>query len=136
MGIKKDGRDYTLETARGTYPLRMTFKSLDYLDGIYKIEDAESGIDFGVGVQLLIAEITMQNLKAVLHLIRAATMHLASKPSEDSIIDMIGDMTDKEYDALFKAANDFLSDAALTKHAAKSYLAATKAAAKTENKKN
>lgn len=130
MGIKKDGRDYKLETAKGTYPLRMTFKSLDYLDGIYKIEDAESGIDFGVGVQLLIAEMTMQNLKAVLHLIRAATLHLGNKPPEDDIIDMIGDMTDKEYDAFFKAAQDFLSEAALTKHAARSYKAATKAAGK------
>ena len=133
MGIKKDVRDYTLDTGKGTYPLRMTFKSLDYLDGIYKIED--DGVDFGVGVQLLIAEMTLGNLKAVLHLIRSATLHLASKPSEDEIIDMIGNMTDKDYEGFFAAAQDFLSEAALTKHAAKSYLAATKAAAKTSDKK-
>lgn len=134
MGIKKDGKDYTLETASGAYPLRMTFKSLDYLDRIYKIED--DGVDFGVGVQLLIAEMTLGNLKAVLHLIRSATLHLASKPSEDEIIDMIGNMTDKDYEGFFKSAQDFLSEAALTKHAARNYLKATKAAAKTSDKKN
>lgn len=132
MGIKKDGRDFALETGKGTYPLRMTFKSLDYLDGIYKIED--DGIGFGAGVQLLIAEMTMQNLKAVLHLIRAATLHLGSKPPENDIIEMIGAMTDKEYDALFKAAQDFLSEAALTKHAAKNYKAAAEKAKKEAEK--
>lgn len=134
MGIKKDGRDYTLETGKGTYPLRMTFKSLDYLDSIYKIED--DGVDFGVGVRLLIAEITMQNLNAVLHFIRAATLHLGSKPPENDIIDMVGAMTDKEYDALFKAAQDFLFEAALTKHAAKNYKTAVEKAKKEAEKKD
>ena len=135
MGIKKDGKDYTLETGKGTYPLRMTFKSLDYLDDIYKLKDEESGIDFGYGVKFLIAEITMLNLNAILHMIRSATLHLASKPSEESIIDMIGDMTDKEYDALFTVAQDFLSEAALTKHAAKSFKATAKKATEKSTKK-
>lgn len=137
MAILKNGRNFTLKIKDKEYPLRISFRSLDYLDQVYTLEDKESGIKFGFGLNLLVMGLQIKNITAIINLLKAATLHLAQKPSEDEIIEMIDGLNDKEYFALFDGLDDFLSNAALTKHA---YRQIKKAAAaetkKIEEKKN
>lgn len=136
MAIKKDGRDYILETKENQYNLKLTFKALDYLDNVYTLEDEDSKIKFGFGVNKLVVGLQMKNVTAIIHFIKATTLHLAQKPSEEELIEMIDLLSDKDYDGLFDIIIDFLTAAALTKHTMKKIEQAAKKEQKQVAKKN
>lgn len=79
MAILKNGRDFTLKINDKEYPLRISFRSLDYLDQVYTLEDKESGIKFGFGLNLLVMGLQIKNITAIINLLKGCNFTFSTK---------------------------------------------------------
>lgn len=72
-----------VEIAGKKYELNFGLGFIAELDKIYTVE--ESGLEFGVGMDMLIAYVKMRNPVALKNIIKAGTAHLNQKPSSADI---------------------------------------------------
>jgi|SRR5690625_4698351 len=72
-----------VEIAGKKYELNFGLGFIAELDKMYTIE--ESGLKFGVGIDMLIAYLKMRNPVVLKNVIKAGTAHLIQKPSNKDI---------------------------------------------------
>lgn len=109
-----------LKLGNRDYEIRFGIAALKFLDEVYKIE--VQGVGFGYGLQSLITSLQMLNVLAIVNFIKAGTATEAQKPKDLDIENFIGNLTDEEFDNIFKEALEEIKKQPLTRATMKKFL--------------
>ena len=96
-----------LEIGKKTYELQFGLSFINEMDNLYT--QNMNGIDFGMGLEMMQAQIEMKRPTVLLNVIKAGTSHLNSKPSNKAIEEFlegraINDELGELFDEVKKAA--------------------------------
>ena len=102
------------------YELKFGIKFIEAIDSLYTQE--KSGIEFGLGIELVTVYLNAGRPTAILNVIKAGTAHLNSKPSNKDIEDFLEELASKDdesYEQLFTDLLESMEQAPFLKRALK-----------------
>lgn len=108
-----------LQLGNREYEMNMGLKALNYLDKVYTTN--VGGVELGMGLWLLLADLSVGNVNSLAKFIRAATITEPQKPSDKDIEAYIGSLKGEDFGQAFDDFLDFLKTQPLTAETTKRY---------------